>query len=234
MRQRRVTRVVLFEGESLKHTINFSSSPSGPNAQVREWARGFRPNRPGSSGWQSPRAISAYAHHFAPWILASPNSSPPPQAPLAPPTTAPQVVYLQQPPQQQHFAQPQPQYVQAPPLQIMQPQQPQYTQQPPQPQSPSLSPGVAPPLMLDVVVQYEYWGARGGGRLNQHTPPGMHKAERKLRILVDDTRTAATIRDEVLTRKDIIPPPYGFLGVMMKSGTGFELGENDLIRYVSL
>ena len=91
-----------------------------------------------------------------------------------------------------------------------------------------------PPLMLDVVVQYEYWGARGGGRANNHTPSGMHKAERRLRITVDDLKTAAAIRDEVLARKDIIPPPYGFLGVMMKSGNGFELGENDLIRYVSV
>lgn len=151
-----------------------------------------------------------------------------------PPPGSPQVIYVQGPPQQ-----PPPQvvqYAQPPPPQV------QYAQPPPQaayaaapppppPQVPSGSP--PPPLMLDVVVQYEYWGAKGGGRANNHTPSGMHRAERRLRITVDDLKTAAAIRDEVLARKDIIPPPYGFLGVMMKSGTGFELGEHDLIRYVS-
>ena len=146
---------------------------------------------------------------------------PPPAQPPAP-SGSPPVIYVQGPPQPPpavHYAQPPPlaAYAAAP--------------SPPQ-QAPGGYP--PPPLMLDVVVQYEYWGARGGGRAKNHTPSGMHRAERRLRITVDDLKTAAAIRDEVLARKDIIPPPYGFLGVVMKSGNGFELGENDLIRYVSV
>jgi len=175
---------------------------------------------------------------------------PPPAQPPAP-SGSPPVIYVQGPPQPPpavHYAQPPPQVVQyaQPPPQMMQyaqspPQAVQYAQAPPlaayatAPSPPQQAPGgyPPPPLMLDVVVQYEYWGARGGGRAKNHTPSEMHRAERRLRITVDDLKTAAAIRDEVLARKDIIPPPYGFLGVVMKSGNGFELGENDLIRYVS-
>jgi hypothetical protein len=180
----------------------------------------------------------------------------PPSQPA--PAGSPSVVYVQGPPQQPPLLyaqsppppqQPPPpalyaqQMVQAPPQQMVQapPQMVHYVQAPPRaayaaaPSPPQQAPGgyPPPPLMLDVVVQYEYWGARGGGHANNHTPTGMHRAERRLRITVDDLKTAAAIRDEVLARKDIIPPPYGFLGVIMKSGNGFELGENDLIRYVS-
>ena len=85
-------------------------------------------------------------------------------------------------------------------------------------------------MMLDVVVQYEYWGHRG----KAYVPPAMHKAERRLRITVDDTKTVVAIRDEVLQRKEIIPKPYQFLGSTTKTGSGFELDEKDLVRHVSL
>ena len=83
--------------------------------------------------------------------------------------------------------------------------------------------------MLDVVVQYAYCGHRG----KSYIPPDMHKAERRLRITVDETRTVSAIRDEVLQRKEIIPKPYQFLGSTTKTGSGFELDEKDLVRHVS-
>ena len=105
-------------------------------------------------------------------------------------------------------------------------QQQQYAMQAPQPMQ------YAPPqqaMMLDVVVQYAYCGHRG----KAYMPPDMHKAERRLRITVDETKTVSAIRDEVLQRKEIIPKPYQFLGSTTKTGSGFELDEKDLVRHVS-
>ncbi len=121
-----------------------------------------------------------------------------------------------------------PQYAPAlqPPPPMMMPQQ-YAPPPPPQQQQQHYAP---PPIMLDVVVQYRYCGHRG----STYEPPSMHKAERRLRITVDDTKSVSAIRDEVLSRKDIIPAPYQYLGNTTKSGTGFELDEKDLVRYVSL
>ena len=85
-----------------------------------------------------------------------------------------------------------------------------------------------PPMMLDVVVRFKYCGHRG----KSHVPHNMNGLERRLRITIDDGRTAASIREEVLTRK-VLPAPYQYLGGVMFSQNDFELGDKDLVRYVS-
>ncbi len=129
--------------------------------------------------------------------------------------------------------QPQAYYPAAP--QPGQPAQPYYptAPQPPQPPQPYFpSPAVqasSSPLVLDCIVTYEYRGHHG----RSHEPQAMQGAERRLRITIDDTRTANSIKDEVLARKEIIPAPYQYLGALLKSQGGFELGENDLVRYIA-
>ena len=90
-------------------------------------------------------------------------------------------------------------------------------------------PPATSPLVLDVIARFEYRGHRG----KHYQPPSMQGAERRLRITIDDTRTASSIKDEVLARKDMVPAPYEFLGALAKSQGGFELGDNDLVRYIA-
>ena len=74
------------------------------------------------------------------------------------------------------------------------------------------------------------------GCIFSFVPPEMRNSnsERRLRITVDDSRSAASIRDEVLQRKGILPEPWKALGGgVIKSQTGFELDDKDLVRYVS-
>ena len=85
-----------------------------------------------------------------------------------------------------------------------------------------------PPMMLDVVVNFQYRGHHG----THYVPPKMKGLERRLRITIDDGRTAASIRDEVMAR-NVLPSPYQFLGGETRSQNDFELGDNDLVRYVS-
>jgi hypothetical protein len=92
-------------------------------------------------------------------------------------------------------------------------------------------------LLLDVFVYYEYRGHHG----KTHNPLSQQNfgstrgqmGERCIRLMIDSTRTAASIRDEVLTRKDIVPRPYQYLGCQMTSQTGFELGEKDIVAQVA-
>jgi hypothetical protein len=87
----------------------------------------------------------------------------------------------------------------------------------------------APPMMLDVIVRYQYCGHRG----KKHIPTVMQGRERRLRITIDENRTSGAIRHEVCLRKDILPSPYQLLGGTCYSQTGFELGDEDLVRYIA-
>ena len=84
-------------------------------------------------------------------------------------------------------------------------------------------------MMLDVVVRYQYCGHHG----RSHVPPAMKGKERRLRITVDESRSAAQIRDEVMHRKDVLPPPNQFLGGETKTHSGFEMADKDLVKWVS-
>ena len=97
------------------------------------------------------------------------------------------------------------------------------------------SPGAPQPppatsLLLDVFVRYAYRGHHG--RSWNPLPRLNIPQERRLRLLVDASRTASQIRDEVLARRDIVPDNYGYLGCDMKSQTGFELSDKDVVREV--
>ena len=83
-------------------------------------------------------------------------------------------------------------------------------------------------MMLDVVVRFQYCGHRG----RSYVPASMKKAERRLRITVDESRSAGSIRSEVVQR-NVLPKPYQYLGGEMKSQNGFELDDKDMVRYVS-
>ncbi len=138
-----------------------------------------------------------------PYMLPASQTQPPPQQQHAPLQSSPSVMMMMMPPQ-------------------------------PGPASPQAGGagggGVgAPPMMLDVIVRFRYCGHRGPN----FVPEPMRNKERRLRIIIDEARTAGSIRSEVFSRKDILPSPYQYLGGTCLSQTGFELNDEDLMKWVA-